>query len=135
MYFDADNYHLPVNIQKMQNGEPLNDEDRQPWLNRLADEIHRWAQGNGAVLACSALKEEYRELLNSKAENIQWIFLDGNKDLVRERITGRTGHFFDKSLLDSQFIDLEVPDYATCFSIEQSPEQIIDDIIKQATHE
>ncbi len=133
-HIDADDYHSPSSIEKMQNGEALTDEDRLPWLQTLAGEVHRRSLENGVVLSCSALKEQYRKLFNSLVNDIQWIFLDGNKELIKERLSGRTEHFFDISLLDSQFNDLEVPDYAISVSIEQTPKQVVDGILRQVVH-
>ena len=133
-HFDADDFHPKANINKMFRGDPLDDEDRYPWLHALADKISIWAQEGGAVLSCSALKENYRALLGSNHSEIIWIFLDGSRELIMQRLEDRKGHFFDKTLLDAQFQDLEVPDYALQVSIEHAPEEIIDIIIKETQH-
>ena len=128
--YDADDFHPEVNIQKMKNGIPLGDNDRKPWLELLADKIFIWNKKKGAVLACSALKESYRQIL-SKNKNVIFIFLKGEKSLIIERMQKRNSHYMPISLLDSQFTDLEVPDYAIKVSIDQPIENIISDIMKK----
>ena len=108
-YIDGDDYHPQANIEKMANGTPLTDEDRWPWLEVVANELVRT---EGVVLAgCSALKKAYREFITQSAgEPVQFLYLDGSKQLIGERMAARTGHFMPTSLLDSQFATLEVPD-------------------------
>ena len=127
---DADDYHPQANVDKMAGGSPLNDTDRKPWLEILAHEIEGWAQSNGAVLACSALRESYRQLLSQKVAP-QWVFLDGSFELLKSRLDNRKGHFFNSELLQSQLDTLEEPDYGIHVSIEPSPEAIVDEIIKK----
>lgn len=85
-FFDADNFHPKANIEKMKNNLALNDSDRLPWLNTLAEKIYEWENNEGAVLACSALKESYRAILTSKQSNILWVFLTGTFDLIIDRL-------------------------------------------------
>lgn len=129
-FYDADDFHPITNKERMANGIPLTDEDRLPWLNAIWEQMKIWTLQEGAVLACSALKESYRELLN-KDLKVQWIFLDGNYELIRNRLNERANHFFDPKLLLSQFDTLEVPDYALKFDISNSPESIINSIISE----
>ena len=114
----------------MSDGKSLSDEDRLPWLLSLADSINIWSQSEGAVLACSALKEQYRALLstNFKTE-ICWIFLKGSADLIKKRMDHRKGHYMSSKLLNSQFEDLEIPDYGLHVDISDHPDSIIDKII------
>jgi len=81
-FFDADDFHPVENVKKMQSGMPLNDDDRKPWLDELARQIKKWNRNDGAVLACSALKEKYRQILrgNSNREDVQIVYLKGTKD-------------------------------------------------------
>jgi len=125
-FYDADDFHPQANIEKMSNGTPLTDEDRMPWLETLAEKVHDW---ENAVLACSALKESYRKMLKSKTENIQWVYLQGSKELILERMKDRTGHYMKASMLDSQFEALEVPNYGNHISVISTPEKIVSQII------
>lgn len=129
-FYDADDFHPTANIEKMSNGQPLNDNDRQPWLTRLAAELYNWEQTEGAILACSALKENYRQILRSKVKNITWIYLSGSFDLIYNRIQQRKGHYMKKEMLQSQFDALEVPDYGLKINISKSVGKIIHDILE-----
>ena len=114
----------------MRSGTPLTDEDRFPWLTALSNELKMHEQKKGAVLACSALKEIYREILQQGLhERITWIYLEGSEATLRERIRSRQGHFMPEELLHSQLITLEIPSYAYCFSIEKEPETIVNKIL------
>jgi gluconokinase len=108
-FYDADDFHSPANIDKMQRGEPLTDEDRQTWLESLHKTIERSLAANeNAVLACSALKKRYRERLHVSAE-VKFVFLHGSRARIAEQLKHRRGHFMDPALLDSQLADLEEP--------------------------
>lgn len=126
-FFDADDYHPEVNIEKMRNGVALNDEDRRPWLELLADKISQ-KHTNSAVLACSALKESYRTLLSSKNKNILWVYLSGSYELILERIEKRDSHYMKSTLLKSQLEALEIPNYGLHISIDNSIDEIINQI-------
>jgi len=103
-FYDADNFHPVANIDKMQRGEPLTDEDRQPWLQSLREAITRSLAANeNAVLACSALKRKYRELLRVNAD-VKFVFLHGSRARIADQLKQRRGHFIDPALLDSQFV-------------------------------
>ena len=116
----------------MASGHPLDDADRAPWLETLADKIPAWEKERGAVLACSALKESYRVRLQSKCgERIRWIFLDVPDAVLADRLASRKGHFFDRNLLDSQLEALEIPDYGWCIDGESSPQEIVNTILKR----
>jgi len=126
-YVDADDYHPPQNIEKMSQGIPLNDENRFPWLQDL-NAFLRSNKNSGTILACSALKESYRQILSNNIDVI-WIYLKGDFDIIKSRLKKRKGHFMNDQLLQSQFDTLEKPSYGTHISIEQNPENIIDSIL------
>lgn len=131
-FFDADDFHPEENINKMSQGIPLNDADRQPWLETLADRLAEWEVGDGAILACSALKEKYRAILSSKTNaSIKWIMLKASKDILVERLANRKGHFFKPNLLNSQFNDLELPEYGMLIDVSGSKEEVFHTIIEQ----
>lgn len=131
-FYDADDYHPKRNLEKMKAGHPLDDGDREIWLESMAAEMSDWEQRGGAVLACSALKEKYRKKLDDgSSSDIIWIMLEGSYDLIKERMESRKDHFFDASLLQSQFAIYERPSYGYCISIDDTPKNIVDNIIKQ----
>ena len=117
----------------MSEGSPLTDEDRLPWLEKLAEEVGGWHSKFGAVLACSALKKSYRKILVSfiDPQYVQWVFLDGNFDVIADRLKNRKEHFFKQELLISQFEALEKPDKGKgmIISIDKSISEINDEII------
>jgi gluconokinase len=107
---EGDQFHPPANIAKMKAGIPLTDEDRWPWLRAIAareDELR--AAGQSAVVACSALKRAYREILIDGRPDMLLVYLRGSKELIAERMKARKGHFMPPALLDSQFATLEEP--------------------------
>jgi carbohydrate kinase (thermoresistant glucokinase family) len=107
---EGDRLHPAANIEKMRRGLPLNDEDRQPWLRAIAATIDGWRRiGSAGIITCSALKRIYRDQLTRGRPEVWFIFLQGDKDLIRARLAGRSGHFMPPDLLDSQFADLEKP--------------------------
>lgn len=122
-FYDADDFHTDLNIKKMQTGTSLNDEDRMPWLLLLSEKIKVWNSKGDSVLACSALKESYRKILSSNNE-ITFIFLDGNYNLINERLSARKNHFFSKKILKQQFLDLEKPKDCMIIPINQTVEEI-----------
>ncbi len=131
-FFDADDYHSPDSIKKMNSGIPLDDRDREPWLICLSNEILKWKEMKGAVLACSALKEKYRMILSrGDTESILFIYLFGKKELIYSRIMKRKNHFMNESLLDSQFDVLEEPENAIKVGIDRTQESIVDSIISE----
>lgn len=105
-FIDADDYHPEANVAKMARGEPLGDEDRRPWLDRLNSMIR---EEERAVLACSALKERYRQRLARGIERIEWVYLKGAFDLIHSRLAERRHRYMPASLLESQFAALEPP--------------------------
>ncbi len=129
-WYDADRFHPRANIEKMEQGIPLTDLDRAPWLDRLASEIALWEKTGGAVLACSALKQSYRDVLSSRSTGpVSIVHLAGTKELIAERMKQRSGHYMPLSLLDSQFAALEPPQNAIKVSIDGTPEKITDQIV------
>jgi carbohydrate kinase (thermoresistant glucokinase family) len=134
-FFDGDDYHPIENVAKMKAGIPLEDADRYSWLNRLHDLAFEIVIKDGGVIACSALKESYRKILMHGIEqNVKWIFLDGDFDLIKKRMEARQSHYMPAKLLESQFNTLEIPSYAVRISIDASPESIIKHIMKELEH-
>lgn len=129
-FFDGDDFHPQSNIDKMKKGNALNDDDRKPWLEILATNIQSWETEKGAVLACSALKENYRMLLSSKVNNLNWVFLKGSFATIESRMRKRANHYMKSTLLQSQFDTLEVPNYGLHLDIEKDTNEIINEIIK-----
>ncbi|WP_028375174.1 gluconokinase [Leeuwenhoekiella sp. MAR_2009_132] len=127
---DADDYHPQANVDKMKSGVPLNDDDRKPWLEILDQKLQEWDDKEGAILACSALKESYRKIL-AKHVDLFWVFLDGSFEVLKSRLDDRKDHFFDPLLLQSQLDTLESPDYGIHVSINQTVEEIVDEILKK----
>lgn len=129
-FFDADDFHPENNVAKMKDGKPLNDRDRLPWLQHMARQMTEWEHTGGAVLACSALKESYRKLLSPPGIPVRFIYLKGSRKLIARRMSGRDEHFMPESLLDSQFDALEEPRNALAVSIDQSPDKIVEEILR-----
>lgn len=128
-FFDADSYHPPENISKMAAGEALNDQDRAPWLKRMRDEIVDPAPTGGlAVLACSALKADYRKQLGVGTKGVALVYLKGSPDTLQRRLDGREGHFMKSGMLASQLATLEEPheNEGITVPIEASLEQVLD---------
>jgi gluconokinase len=132
---DGDRFHPASNVAKMSAGHPLSDEDRWPWLQAISDEIDRvCGAGEHAVIACSALKRAYRDILVHGRDDVRIIYLNGTQGLIAERLAARKGHFMPPGLLDSQFKTLEPPqpnENPVTVSIDASVEAIVDDIIQQ----
>ena len=119
-YADADDFHSELNIEKMKSGIPLNDADRKPWLESLGKLVRDClVRSEDAILACSALKESYREFLLLD-EQVKLVYLKGDYQVIRERLAQRRGHYMDPTLLDSQFETLEEP--LECLQIDASSE-------------
>jgi gluconokinase len=126
-FYDADDFHSPANREKMRQGIALTDADRAPWLSALSDLVDRLqSQHKNGVLACSALKQVYRNQL-SRPE-VRWVYLRGDYDLIRSRLENRAGHFFDPELLGSQFAALEEPRDAVTVDVDATPERIVQEI-------
>jgi gluconokinase len=134
-YEDGDRFHPVGNVAKMSAGHPLTDEDRWPWLQAIADEIDRLgASGERAVIACSALKRAYRDILVHGRDDVRIVFLDGSQRLIAARLAARKGHFMPPGLLASQFATLERPgadERPIVVSIDAQAEAIVDEIVTQ----
>jgi gluconokinase len=134
-YEDGDRFHPAGNVAKMSAGQPLTDDDRWPWLMAIADEIDRVClAGRHAVIACSALKRTYRDVLMHGRSDVRIVFLDGAPALIADRMARRKGHFMPPGLLDSQFETLERPgpsENPVTVSIDASVDAVVDDIIRQ----
>ncbi len=122
-FVEGDDFHDPENLERMARGEPLTDEMRKPWLDRLNRELHRHT-ATGVVLACSALTEEARRRLTAGLDNVRFVVLLGEREVLRERLAQRKGHFFDPDLLDSQLATLEIPEDGIVVPIDGTPEEV-----------
>jgi gluconokinase len=135
IYEDGDWLHPQSNIEKMHHGEPLNDEDRWPWLHAIADWIDETRRaGNHGVVACSALKRAYRDILVGDRRDVRLIYLKGDRDLIARRIAARGDHFMPPALLDSQFKALEEPkadERPIVVSIAPHPREIVETIVQK----
>ena len=130
-FFDGDDFHPPENIRKMAGGAPLEDADRIGWLHRI-NELARSHQDSGAVIACSALKEAYRKILeNGLQGKVQWIYLQGTYNEILERVSKREGHFMPAALLKSQFDTLEPPGYGIVIPVALSPAGALEKALKK----
>ena len=135
VYEDGDWFHPKSNVEKMHHGEPLTDEDRWPWLHAIADWIDatRRAGGHG-VVACSALKRVYRDILIGDRRDVRLVFLKGDRDLIARRIAARADHFMPSTLLESQFAALELPqadERPIVVSIVPHPREIVETIVTE----
>jgi len=118
-FLDADTVHPQANVAKMAAGIPLTDEDRWPWFDRIVAEMRRHAAaGKHVVIACSALKQAYRDRL-ATGGSVRFVYLKGDAKTIAPRLAGRTGHFMPPSLLESQFATLEEPAAAIVIDIVQ----------------
>jgi gluconokinase len=124
VYLDADDFHPPANKEKMAAGIPLTDDDRWGWLDALNQELRK-RSAERVFLACSALKEIYRERLRSGVPKIVFVYLKGSREVLVQRLGARKGHFMPSTLLDSQLATLEEPDDAIVVNIDQPPEAVI----------
>ncbi len=128
-FLDADDYHSQANKDKMHAGTPLTDEDRWPWLRAL-NELLQQRMNKGCVLACSALKESYRNVLLQDIPQscLDFILLEGSKSMIAQRMEHRN-HFMPAAMLDSQLATLEVPAYAIKVTNDRAPAVVVDDIL------
>jgi len=122
-FADADDYHPATNLAKMARGEPLDDQDRAPWLASLAELLRQHAGQTGLVLACSALKRAYRDQLRSTGVPVTFLYLEGSFEVIEARLDRRSGHFMPARLLRSQFDALEAPSRAIVVDVELSTEE------------
>jgi len=133
---EGDAYHPQENRAKMSAGQPLADDDRWPWLDRISTELAQSREtAETVVLACSALKRSYRDRLRSADPQILFVLLNGSKDLLLSRLTSRQDHFMPPGLLDSQLEALEAPapdEAAFTVDVALTPAQMVDQIVAQA---
>jgi carbohydrate kinase (thermoresistant glucokinase family) len=138
-FLEGDDYHPEANIEKMSAGIPLDDEDRWPWLESLSKALHEAGEKKGiAVSACSALKRSYRDFMTEKAgEPILFVYLEGSKAVIGDRMRHRAHHFMPVSLLDSQFATLEEPaadENALPVPVDEPVEKSVERVLKAMTH-
>jgi gluconokinase len=122
-FHEADDYHPPANKTKMHAGIPLTDDDRWPWLRALRGVIEQaLADGTGAVVTCSALKQAYRDVLSGGLANVHYVHLTGDPGVLAARLAGRRGHFMNPALLESQIATLEPPRDAVNIDLSLTPD-------------
>jgi len=109
-FMEGDRLHPPANVEKMRQGIPLNDVDRAPWLDRIGEELKRWAaEGKSGVMTCSALKRAYLDRIRSARPDVRFVYLKGSEALIEARVAARHHEYMPASLLRSQFDTLEEP--------------------------
>jgi len=136
VFVDGDDFHPAENVKKMAAGIPLTDADRAGWLRALAERIRiARAADSSLVVACSALKRAYRDVLREGDPDVQFVFLRGTRELLAERLGARSGHYMPASLLESQLATLEEPtadEHAWTCEIGESPEHIVASLVARA---
>jgi carbohydrate kinase (thermoresistant glucokinase family) len=137
-FAEGDDFHPEANVAKMRRGEPLNDEDRWPWLRAIARRIDQVrSQRRGLVVACSALKRAYRDILIGGRDDVHLVYLSGSRELIGERVSGRKHEYMPASLLPSQFAALEEPgpdERAITVDVAKPAEQTADEIARAIAH-
>ena len=129
---DADEFHSAASIEKMRNGIALDDADRWPWLDRMnAMLVDKQARDESVLLACSALKQSYRQRLAQGDLQLHWVYLKGGFDLIRQRLEARKNHYMKAGLLESQFAALEEPSDAIIADVAADPDSIADFVLTQ----
>lgn len=130
---DGDDLHLSESVAKMRAGIALQDADRWPWLDRIGDHLATFAASpRGCVLACSALRRQYRDRIRERAGDVCFLFLDGDFDLIQSRMRQRVGHYMQPCLLDSQFRTLEKPQADETDAITVPIAGTVGDLVNQA---
>ena len=136
-FVEGDQYHSAENVRRMKVGIPLTDKDRETWLRSLAGRLREARDArNGLVIACSALKRSYRDVLRAEAKDLRFVFLKGQRGLIAERLASRRGHFMPASLLESQLDTLEEPspdENAWVCDITESPEILVATLVARAS--
>ena len=134
-FMDGDSLHPDSNIAKMESGQPLTDEDRWPWLEKVAAWIEgQHAAGQDGIITCSALKRSYRDVLNRRGEGVVFVYLAGKRRTLEDRMQARVGHFMPPGMLASQLATLEEPqpdEPSIRAPIEQSPTEIVEEVVKE----
>jgi gluconokinase len=134
VFADGDDYHPLANKEKMAAGHPLNDEDRQPWLEALNRLLKEWfAEGKSGVLACSALKVSYRVTLQAGMPNgaVSFVVLEASKEMLAARLAERKHEFMSAKLLESQLATLEIPSDAVRVMNDRSPDEVVSQILER----
>ena len=130
---EGDSLHPQANIDKMAAGHPLDDDDRWPWLEKVAEWVEeRLDAGENALITCSALKRSYRDMINRRGTGVQFVYLASSKETIGARLATRQGHFMPPALLDSQFADLEEPtpdEPALRIDVGPAPAVIADEVV------
>ena len=130
-FHDADDLHSPQNVERMRQNIPLTDEDRRPWLLRVRAIVDQAVRdGSGEVIACSALKERYRQVIAEGVSGVRFVHLTGAPALLRERLEHRAGHFAGPGLLESQLQALEPPRDALTVDVQLPVDAIVDTIVR-----
>lgn len=130
VFYDADDHHPPANVEKMRSGIPLQDSDRWPWLDQLNQLLQQAkTQQRSVVLACSALKKSYRERLSIGCDDVRFVLLSGQDQLIRQRLADRKSHYMNPALLDSQLATLEATADCLSLDIADTPETLVDRIV------
>lgn len=132
-FSDADQFHSTENKQKMGSGIPLTDEDRVPWLAAMQTAIAGWLErGEAHVLACSALKDSYRKILQVDDQAVVFVYLDAPRELIESRLSARQHHYMKVGMIESQFTALEAPDkeHAIVVDASNAPEAIVEQVIR-----
>lgn len=134
-YQEGDALHPPENVAKMTAGTPLSDDDRAPWLRRIADRIDAWrSNGEKGVVTCSALKRAYRDIIIGDRPDVRLVHLRGSRELIGRRMAARKGHFMPTALLDNQFATLQEPspdERAITVDVDGTPAEIVDEILRR----
>ncbi|MBW0163161.1 MAG: NADP-dependent phosphogluconate dehydrogenase [Sediminibacterium sp.] len=132
-FFDGDDFHSATNIEKMKSGQPLDDHDRYDWLQNIHAIANKTLATNAsAVIACSALKKQYRDIISKNIEeSIFWIYLHGSKDLIQKRMAERKDHYMPVTLLQSQFDILEIPNESIKIDISLDPQTMVNTILQE----
>ncbi len=129
-FLDADDHHATASVEKMRAGIPLQDSDRRPWLDRLNKLLRDAHEHNqSVVLACSALKQSYRERLSMGCDDVRYVLLTGTKELIHKRLAERSGHYMNPTLLGSQLGTLEMPDVCLSLDFVESPDVLVERIV------
>jgi len=131
-FLEADDFHSEANREKMKQGNPLTEQDREPWLASLAEKMQQLSP-TPFVLACSALKEDHRRILRHACPEMRIVLLQGSRELLENRLTQRKNHFMPVSLLDSQLATLEIPAAALVIDAAQTPSEILSIILTHFT--
>ena len=131
-FCEGDDFHPPENIEKMSAGVALTDRDRMPWLAQIKREIDACScDESNVVWACSALRDRYRAILAADVPDIRFVYLNGDREIIRERMAARRDHYMQSGMLDSQLASLEEPDDATSIDIGSTPDEIVSHIIRE----